>query len=129
MRPHVGVGVIITRNGKVLLGKRKNAHGDGTWSFPGGHLEHGEMPEECARRETSEETGTTLTCTGRAGYTNDIFDAARHYITLYVTGTIAGEPRVMEPEKCDAWAWFAPDELPSPLFLPVQNLLAQGHTF
>jgi 8-oxo-dGTP diphosphatase len=41
-RPKVGVGVIIKKDGKVLMGKRKNAHGDGTWSFTGGHLEFGE---------------------------------------------------------------------------------------
>lgn len=33
-RPKVGVGVAIIKDGKVLLGKRKNAHGEGTWSFP-----------------------------------------------------------------------------------------------
>ena len=34
MRPKVGVGVIVRKDGKILLGKRRNAHGDGTWSFP-----------------------------------------------------------------------------------------------
>jgi len=38
-RPKVGVGVIIVKNNKILFGKRKNAHGEGSWSFPGGHLE------------------------------------------------------------------------------------------
>jgi 8-oxo-dGTP diphosphatase len=36
-RPKVGVGVCIVKDNKVLLGKRKNSHGDGTWAFPGGH--------------------------------------------------------------------------------------------
>ncbi len=30
-RPKVGIGVIIIKDGKVLLGKRKNAHGEGMW--------------------------------------------------------------------------------------------------
>ena len=55
-RPKVGVGVIIVKEGKILLGKRKNAHGEGTWCPPGGHLELGESYEECAKRETFEET-------------------------------------------------------------------------
>lgn len=37
-RPKVGLGVFIMKDGKVLLGKRKNAHGDDDWCFPGGHL-------------------------------------------------------------------------------------------
>ena len=53
--PKVGVGTIIKSKDKVLLLKRKNAHGDGTWAFIGGHLEFNESPEECARREVLEE--------------------------------------------------------------------------
>ncbi len=41
-RPKVGLGVLIFKDGKVLLGKRKGAHGEGTWCPPGGHLEFGE---------------------------------------------------------------------------------------
>jgi len=57
MKPSVGVGVIVVRAESLLLGKRKNSHGEGEWSFAGGHLEFGETVEECARRELEEETG------------------------------------------------------------------------
>jgi 8-oxo-dGTP diphosphatase len=33
-RPKVGVGVIVIRDNKVLLGKRVNAHGNHTYNFP-----------------------------------------------------------------------------------------------
>ena len=59
-RPKVGVGVIIIKDGKVLLGKRKNAHGEGSWSFPGGHLEFNEELFDCAKREVLEETGIKI---------------------------------------------------------------------
>jgi 8-oxo-dGTP diphosphatase len=39
---------------------------------------------------------------------------------------IGGEPQVLEPDKCEAWGWFAWDDLPQPLFLPIRNLLRQG---
>jgi 8-oxo-dGTP diphosphatase len=39
-RPKVGVGVMVLKNGKVLIGKRKGAHGAGEWAWPGGHLEY-----------------------------------------------------------------------------------------
>jgi 8-oxo-dGTP diphosphatase len=53
-RPAVGVAAIVTKNGKVLLGKRKGAHGEGSWAFPGGHLEFNESIEDCAKREVFE---------------------------------------------------------------------------
>ena len=124
-RPKVGVGVIVLRNGKVLLGKRKNAHGEGSWSFGGGHLEFGESWEECAKREMAEECGSTI-CNVRFGaVTNDIFEKeGKHYITLFVIADHeSGEPTVLEPDKCERWEWFDWDALPAPLFVPIQNLL------
>ncbi len=55
--PKVGVAAIIIRDGKVLVGRRVGAHGHGTWSFPGGHLEFGEEAEQGIAREVKEETG------------------------------------------------------------------------
>ena len=41
--PRVGIGVLIeNENGEVLLGLRRGSHGEGEWSFPGGHLDFGE---------------------------------------------------------------------------------------
>jgi ADP-ribose pyrophosphatase YjhB (NUDIX family) len=59
-KPKVGVGVMIFKDGKVLLTKRKGSHGAGDYSFPGGHLEHMESFEECAIRETKEECGLEI---------------------------------------------------------------------
>lgn len=53
-RPKVGLGVCLLKDDKILFGKRKGAHGGGSWCFPGGHLEFNETWEECARRETEE---------------------------------------------------------------------------
>ena len=127
-RPAVGVGVLVLRDGAVLLGHRQGAHGAGTWSPPGGHLEWREDVEACARRECLEETGLSLASSRQGPWTNDVFEAeARHYVTLWVVGTPAsGEPRVMEPAKCERWAWFPWGELPEPLFLPLVHLRAKG---
>jgi 8-oxo-dGTP diphosphatase len=124
----VGVAAIIRRESHILMGKRKGSHGAGTWSFPGGHLEWNETPSQCAAREVLEETGLVVDPLGckPLTFTNDIFTVeGRHYITLYVEAMWPGEePRVMEPNKCEQWAWFAVP--PEPLFLPVKNLLASG---
>jgi len=128
-RPKVGVGIFIIKDGKVLLGKRKNAHGDGAWCFPGGHLEFNESFEGCARRETLEETGLAIKNIRFGTATNDIFAKEnKHYITIcMIAEHDYGEVKNIEPDKCEKWEWFEWDEdkLPYPLFVPQQNLLKQ----
>lgn len=128
-RSKIGVGVIVVRNHKVLLGKRKGAHGEGSWCFPGGHLEFKETIEDCARQETLEETGLTIEDIKMGTFTNDIFDKEnKHYVTLYaISKSNIGEARVMEPDKCEEWKWFEWNNLPKPLFIPIQNLLKQNY--
>jgi 8-oxo-dGTP diphosphatase len=53
----VGVNIFVVRDGKLLLGKRKNVYGNGEWGLPGGHLESGETMVQAAARELDEETG------------------------------------------------------------------------
>ena len=59
-RPIVGVGVVIIREGKILLERRKNEPGRGKWSIPGGIVELGESLEQTVVRETREETGLSV---------------------------------------------------------------------
>eukprot|EP01083_Nonionella_stella_P096183 270310_1 len=129
-RPKVGCAAIVRKNGKVLIGKRKGAHGSGTWQLPGGHMEFGETPEECAVRETEEEVGIKIGAVSRFGYTNDIFkDEKKHYITLFVLcDYLSGDVQIMEPDKCDCWEWVTWDEikLHQPQFLPLQNLIEEN---
>jgi len=127
-RPKVGVGVCIIKDGKVLMGQRLNSHGEGTWSFPGGHLEFGESWEDCAIREVSEETGLKIKRLRFITCTNDIFLAeGKHYITIYMQADWkSGRPTVKEPDRMVKWAWFDWRSLPSPVFLPMENLLKTG---
>ncbi|MBU3965464.1 NUDIX domain-containing protein [Patescibacteria group bacterium] len=127
-RPKVGVGVIVIRNGKILLGKRKNAHGEGAWCYPGGHLEYGESWEECSRREVMEEAGIEIGNIRFGIATNDIFeDEQKHYITIcMIVDFTSGVIKVMEPDKCEKWGWFEWDKLPQPLFLTIINQIKVG---
>ncbi len=113
----VGVGVAVMKDGKILLGKRKGSHGKGEYGGPGGHLEHLESFEDCARRETLEETGIEIDNIRFLCLTNLKKYAPKHYIDI---GVIAdwksGEPQILEPEKCEGWDWYDLDKLPTPLF-------------
>jgi 8-oxo-dGTP diphosphatase len=129
-RPKIGVGVFIINNNKILLGKRKNSHGSGTWGLPGGHLEFSETFEECAKKEVMEETGLDIGAVTFETLTNDIFkEEAKHYVTIFVKSEyIEGDAKIMEVDKCEQWDWFDWDEMPEPLFLPLENLRKTGYT-
>jgi len=94
--PRVGVGVIVVRDGLVLLGQRIGSHGAGTWALPGGHLEFGEAVEQCAEREVMEETGLQVEVVALGPYTNNVFEEeGRHYVTLFVVAKVlTGDPSV-----------------------------------
>jgi 8-oxo-dGTP diphosphatase len=126
-RPYIGVGVMVWSGNKLLLGQRKNSQDEGSWQFPGGHLETGETILECARREVDEEAGIQIGDIFHAGFTGNVFKRnGRQYVTLFVSAKyISGDAKVLEPEKCKCWKWFPYNELPSPLFLPITNLLEQ----
>ncbi|MFA6338955.1 MAG: NUDIX domain-containing protein [Candidatus Paceibacterota bacterium] len=115
--PRVGVGVMIFKDGKILLTKRKGAHGAGEYSFPGGHLEYMESFEECARRETREEAGIEIQNLRFSYVTNSKKYTPKHYIHIgLIADWKSGEPKIMEPEKSEEWKWYDLDNLPEPLF-------------
>lgn len=129
-RPLVGVGVFVyNTDGKILLGKRKGAHGAGEWSLPGGHFEFNEDFMECCAREVKEETDLEIHWVEKLGFTNDIFEEeGLHYVTMFFKTEVytAGRkniPKTMEPDKCEGWEWFGLDELPFPLFPPLRQII------
>jgi 8-oxo-dGTP diphosphatase len=123
--PRVGIGVFVFKNNKFIMGQRKGAHGEGSWSVPGGHLDFGETIEKGAQREVMEETGVRIKNIKIVGITNDIFKKEdKHYITIWVVSEWAkGEPYIAEPDKFLDVKWHDFKHLPKKLFLPWKQLL------
>lgn len=127
----VGVGVILKRGNTVLLGKRaidsieegetpKENNICTTWAIPGGKLELGETIEECAIRETFEETGITLKKLQFVA----LNDATQNFITIgFLSEEFDGEAKTTEPDKITDWQWFDLNTLPTPLFEPAKQTL------
>lgn len=129
----VGVGVVVLRHGRVLIGRRLGPHGRDTWGLPGGHLEFGESPADCARRELREETGLEARALHPGPATSDVFPAEpgrapRHFVTLFIRAEVdlSATPQRLEPDRCAGWQWCDWLALPQPLFAPLRSLLAQG---
>jgi len=113
----VGIGVMLFKDGKVLMSRRKGSHGAGEYAFPGGHLEYMEGFEECARREVLEECGLAIDDVRFLFLANVSKYAPKHYVHITLTAKWKnGEPTVREPEKSESWNWYFLEALPEPLF-------------
>ena len=55
--PLIAASVALVREKDILLIARNRPPSEGLWTFPGGRLEPGETPEQCATRELKEEMG------------------------------------------------------------------------
>jgi 8-oxo-dGTP diphosphatase len=126
-----GIGIMILKDGKVLLGKRNDdpikasseLHGESCWTFPGGKIHFGEKIQEAALREVGEEIGIVPKELKVVSVTNEIRNDA-HFVTIgFLCEEFEGEPNVMESEEITEWRWFPIDNLPNPIFPPSLKLL------
>lgn len=122
-----GVAVIVRKDDKVLVGKRKGAHGSGLWAFPGGHIETTDKSlKACGEREVLEETGIICNVFSPDKFRQDLFttfdilsdDGSKQYVTCYLIADYlyGGSSRnddvlPKEPDKCDMWHWKTIPEL------------------
>ncbi len=127
----VGVGVVVLRDGKILLGKRhgdpdkadSELHGEGSWTMPGGKLGFGESFEDGARREVAEETGISLREAKVICVNNDRVEDA-HFVTIGLFAEdFEGDAKAMEPDEITEWQWFDLSKLPTPLYFPSAKVL------
>lgn len=100
--------MFLTDDGQTLLMRRGNG-GDfpGAFCVPGGHLNPGETEEECARRESLEETGLDYT-----GPLEKVYDDGQFVTFLARVG------EVFDVKLCDestGYVWCRPQEAPEPL--------------
>ncbi|MFN2137321.1 MAG: NUDIX domain-containing protein [Candidatus Promineifilaceae bacterium] len=121
--PKVGVGALVTLDGKVLLVKRIMNPERGKWSIPAGFLDRGEDPRRTAEREVWEETGLRV----RAGELLDVFtnppeQGGASIFVLYRADLLGGELEAGD-DAADA-AFFALDKLPELAFASTRAAIA-----
>ena len=125
VRPLVGVGAVVISGNCLALMRRRNVSGNGTWSTPGGYLDYGESPADCASREFHEEVGLKVSGFRFLALTNDVFqEDSKHLITIWmVAPVLEREPLTRLSEEVDIADWFPLMDLPSPLFPPFARLI------
>lgn len=131
MKPGVGVGVMVLKDNKILLGLRNpnkekassELQGQGTWTMPGGKVEFMEKLVDAAKRELEEETSLKATNLELLCISDDMTETA-HYVTVgFIVKDYTGEVTAMEPETIIEWKWFDLDNLPENLYKPSEKCI------
>ncbi|HEY7840865.1 MAG TPA: NUDIX domain-containing protein [Gammaproteobacteria bacterium] len=94
----------------LLLRSLHKKWGPGLWGFPAGHVEPGETPEECSRRENGEELGGRLglELVRRHPPVRDTFYGGKYEIHLFHYRWLGGDIRLNEEHT--EYAWVAAEE-------------------
>lgn len=127
----LAVYLILLRDEEILLQRRyQTGWRDGNYSLVSGHLEGGETVTEALIREVKEEAGIELVAKDlkvthvlhRRSGSNE---TPVEYIDFFLTARAwSGEPKIMEPHKCDDLSWFPLAQLPPNLLPYVRNAIA-----
>ena len=115
---YIGVGVgaiIVNKEGKVFLAKRGREvrNESGKWEFPGGGVEFGDTLKDTLKREIKEEYGIEI----EPGLLLDVCDHIilvehQHWVSpSFICRLTKGEPKILEPHKCDEIGRFTIEEI------------------
>ena len=111
--PKLAVVALVHIDGKLVLVKRGIEPALGSWSFPAGYVDRGEVVEEAAVREVREETGLHVDLDGAIG----LYSKTGNQMVLAVySASVVGGKLGAGPEVQDV-GLFSPGELP-PLPFP-----------
>ncbi len=104
--------VICKKAGKLNILLIKDRFGK--WTWPKGHIEKGETPQQAAEREIKEEVGIESSVKDEIGVQKYIFESRKEKIDKTVTvftavGSIYSEIKV-QTEEIEAAKWFTADK-------------------
>ncbi len=117
--PKVAVGVVISRDDRIMLNRRAIDPGKGRWSFPSGYVDLGETTSSAAMREVKEETGFDVRLDGLVG----VYSSPSRPVVFIVYGgkVVGGAPVACdEVEEVDL---FSSDDLPPLAFEHDQQIV------
>ncbi len=128
-RPLVGVGAVVWDGGRVLLERRGQPPGQGSWSLPGGLIDVGETAEDAVRREVREECGIEVTVGPVLGIFEPIVRdpdgrVRYHYVVVDYLAYHHGGAVQAGDDAADL-AWVAPEDLDAYALLPATQQMIE----
>jgi ADP-ribose pyrophosphatase YjhB (NUDIX family) len=105
-----GAQAVLVRDGRVLLGRRRDEPSAGLWDLPGGFLEEGEDALAALRREVLEETGLTIRPDEFLGAWNERYWNRTVLCLTWLARVTGGVER--PGDDLVELRWFAPHERP-----------------
>ncbi len=104
-----GTNTVVLKDDQILLIQREDFE---VWNLPGGGVDAGESPAQCAVREVKEETGIDVKLSYLVGiYTLPRWTHAQNHTALFVAEAIGGELTPQAGEAIDV-RWWDIDALP-----------------
>lgn len=146
MKPGLGVGVMILKDDKILLGLRNpnkekassELNGQGTWTMPGGKVDYMEKLIDAAKRELEEETGTIVNNANLMSVSSvvvnwlhhDEMESMHHIGIIYEVSIDDGNIKD-DADGLDSLgaAWYAINDLSKDILSPLtcEALLLKGY--
>ncbi len=122
IRQEHSAGGLILEDGRVLLIRMRNLEGREVWTFPKGHLDPGETPEQAALREVLEETGWKCEilsdlATARYSFARDGVPVEKD-VRWYLLKRVGGDGVPLTPEEVLAARWLPLEEARRELSYP-----------
>ena len=121
--PKVGAGVLVEKDGAVLLVRRAVVPELGAWCLPSGFVEYDEDPQAAAVRECREETGLDVTIVRLLSVDQYWEDFRGPGIIVFYQACVAGG-RLHHGDDAAEVGFFTQDHLPTEIaFRTHRNLL------
>ena len=105
----VAIALVFDASGHILICRRKpGAVLGGFWEFPGGKVDAGELPQDCAVREVLEETGLCVAAVRPLKIIEHEYPHARVRLNPFVCRLTGGDLQLLEVAEA---RWIAPESL------------------
>jgi 8-oxo-dGTP diphosphatase len=109
--PSPAVSVLVVKDGRFLLGKRKPAsYQGGKWCLPCGYIEFEEDFLSAARREVSEETGLEVEIKSVISVCSNFFTPELHTLVVVLLAEPTGGALCPADHELEELHWFSPDD-------------------